>query len=431
LKGFQKVGYVGWTVLLICLLAGGTLFFSVNTVALRIFSRVKLQDAFKAANKEDLTDGLIENAEKLVLACSLYRLIANCCILLLLLALFATAHTGNPQITDYLFAFIIAAAIFSIFSLAIPHAWAKYAGEKILSRTYKLLIFFSTLAWPILYVFQLYDGLVRRLAGVAQISPEEQQEEKQEEFLTGLEQRRTEGVLDEEEQEMIENVLELSDTAADEIMTPRTDIVAIEVKSDLNTILETINTAGHTRVPVYEENIDKIIGLIYAKDLLNEIGKDSADFKLRDKIRDAYFVPETKPLRTLLHEFQSRKLHIAVVLDEYGGTAGIVTLEDIIEELVGEITDEYEETPPEPIKKIDQNTIEADARTYVDDLNDEFDLNLPEDEDYDTIGGFVFSHLGYVPKTGESFDYENLKFTITSAEARRIKRIKIHKATEQ
>ena len=424
------MGYI-WAVLLICLLAGGTLFFSVNTIALRIFSRVKLQDAFKAANKEDLTDSLAENAEKLVLACSLYRLIANCCILLLLLAAFAAARTGNPQFTDYLLAFIIAAAIFSIFSVAIPHAWAKYAGEKILSRTYKLLMFFSILAWPILYVWKFTDGFVKRLTGIPETTPEERQEEKQEEFLTGLEQRRTEGVLDEEEQEMIENVLELSDTAADEIMTPRTDIVAVEVNSDLNTILETINTAGHTRVPVYEENIDKIIGLIYAKDLLTEIGKNPADFKLRDKIRDAYFVPETKPLRTLLHEFQSRKLHIAVVLDEYGGTAGIVTLEDIIEELVGEITDEYEETPPEPIKKIDRNTIEADARTYVDDLNDEFDLNLPEDEDYDTIGGFVFSHLGYVPKTGESFDYENLKFTITSAEARRIKRIRIQKSTEQ
>ena len=417
--------YVGWAVLLICLLAGGTLFFSVNTVALRIFSRVKLQDAFKAANKEDLTDSLAENAEKLVLACSLYRLIANCCILLLLLAAFAAARTGNPQITDYLLAFIIAAAIFSIFSVAIPHAWAKYAGEKILSRTYKLLMLFSILAWPILYVWKFTDGFVKRLTGIPETTPEERQEEKQEEFLTGLEQRRTEGVLDEEEQEMIENVLELSDTAADEIMTPRTDIVAVEVNSDLNTILETINTAGHTRVPVYEENIDKIIGLIYAKDLLTEIGKNPADFKLRDKIRDAYFVPETKPLRILLHEFQSRKLHIAVVLDEYGGTAGIVTLEDILEELVGEITDEYEKAPPEPIKKIDKNTIDVDARTYVDDLNDEFELNLPEDEDYDTIGGFVFSHLGYVPKTDESFDYENLKFVIAAAEARRIKRIRI------
>ncbi|GAJ06268.1 unnamed protein product, partial [marine sediment metagenome] len=248
-----------------------------------------------------------------------------------------------------------------------------------------------------------------RLAGVAETTPQEEQEEKQEEFITGLERRRTEGVLDEEEQEMIENVLELSSSTADEIMTPRTDIVAVEVNSDLQKVLETITTAGHTRVPVFEKNIDNIIGLVYAKDLLAEIGKTGTEFKLRDKIRKAYFVPESKPLRVLLHEFQNQKLHIAVVLDEYGGTAGVVTLEDILEELVGEITDEYEETPPEPIKKIDQNTIEADARTYIDDINDQLELNLPEDEDYETIGGFVFSRLGYIPKTGENFDYENLK----------------------
>jgi CBS domain containing-hemolysin-like protein len=423
------VGYVGWAVLLICALAGGTLFFSVNVIALRIFSRVKLQEAFRAVNKtgtpENLADRLVEDAEKLILTCSLYRLIFNMCILLLLVGIFAALGQGGLQISDYVLTFIIAMIVFSVFGLAIPHAWAKYAGEKILSRTYKVLVLFERVASPVLYILKVYDALVRRLAGVPETTPEEQQEEKQEEFLNGLEQHRMEGVVDKEEQEMIENVLGLSETAADEIMTPRTDIVAVEVNSDLQTVLETINTAGHTRVPVYEDNIDNIIGLVYAKDLLTEMGKPASDFNLRDKIRDAYFVPETKLLRVLLHEFQNQKLHIALVLDEYGGTAGIVTLEDILEELVGEITDEYEKTPSEPIMKIDQNTFEADARTYVDDLNDDFDLNLPEDEDYDTIGGFVFSHLGYIPKTGESFDYKNLKFTVTSAEARRIKRIKI------
>lgn len=425
------MSYLGWTILLICLLAGGALFFSVNTFALRIFSRAKLQDAFENRSKKDRTDIIAKNAEKLALACSLYRLVFNMCILLLLLAGFATARQSTPEISDYLATFIIAAVIFSIFSLAIPHAWAKYAGEEILSRTYKLLTFFSALAWPILYIFRLYDGLVKRLVGVAETTPEEDREEKQEEFLEGLERHKIEGIVDEEEQEMIENVLELSDRTADEIMTPRTDVVAVDVNSDLPAILETIKQGGHTRVPVYEENIDNIIGFIYAKDLLAEIGKDAADFNLRSKLRSAYFVPETKLLRTLLHEFQNQKLHIAVVLDEYGGTAGIVTLEDILEELVGEITDEYEEKPPEPVRKIDADTIETDARMYVDDLNDQFDLNLPDDEDYDTIGGFVFSRLGYIPKTGESFDYENLKFTISSAEPRRINRLIIQKIPEQ
>lgn len=432
------MGYVGWAVLLMCLLAGGTLFFSVNAVALRTFSLVKLQDAFKAAKKNstsrDLAERLAEDSEKLILTCSLFRLTSNMCILLLLISVFINpgqVESMSEFAADYALAFIVAMVIFSVFSLAIPNAWAKYAGEKILSRTHKLLAIFALIASPVLCIFKLYDGVIRRLAGIVETTPEEQHEEKQEEFLTGLEQHRTEGALDEEEQEMIENVLELSSSTADEIMTPRTDIIALEVNSDLQKVLETIAVAGHTRVPVYEDNIDKLIGLVYAKDLLTEIGKDPADFKLRDKMREAYFVPETKPLRVLLHEFQNRKLHIAVVLDEYGGTAGIVTLEDILEELVGEITDEYEETPAEPIKKIDEDTIEADARTYIDDLNDEFELDLPEDEDYDTIGGFVFSRLGYIPKTDESFDYENLKFTIASAEARRIRRIKIRKVTKQ
>jgi CBS domain containing-hemolysin-like protein len=406
--------------------------FSVSAVALRTFSRVKLQEAFKLMGKQDasenLTDRLAENAEKLILTCSLYRLILNMVILLLLVGVFAAARRGPLRTGDYFLTFIIAAVIFSVFSLAIPHAWAKYAGEEVLSRIYGFLLFLASIASPALYFFQLYDRFVRRLAGVVKTTPEELQEERQEEFLNGLDQRRMEGVVDEEEQEMIENVLELSETAAGEIMTPRTDIVAVEAESDLHTVLHTINNAGHTRVPVYEKSIDNIIGLVYAKDLLAEVGKSPADFKLRDKIRQAYFVPETKALRVLLHEFQNQKLHIAVVLDEYGGTAGIVTLEDILEELVGEITDEYEKTPPKPVRKVDQDTIETDARTYVDDLNDEYELNLPEEEDYDTIGGFVFSHLGYIPKTGEAFQYRDLKFTITSAEARRIKRIRIHKS---
>ena len=421
---------VGWIVLLIVILIVCSMFFSVSAVALRIFSRGKLQDAFEQVRRKGLANNLVSNVDKLLWTCCIYRLISNTCILILLLASVAwgreTIATGR-----YVLVFIIAVPIFLIFDHAIPQAWAKYAGEKFLSHTYKLLMFFALIASPIIYVFdlKLYDGLIRRLAGIAESTPEEKQEEKQEEFLNGLEQRRREGVVDEEQQEMIENVLELSDKTADEIMTPRTDIVAVEVNSDLAAILETTIAAGHSRVPVYEKNIDNITGLIYAKDLLTEVGTESGHFKLRSKMRGAYFVPETKHLRALFREFQNQKLHIAVVLDEYGGTAGIVTLEDILEELVGEITDEYEETPQEPIKKIDLSTADVDARTGIDDLNDELDLNLPEDEDYDTIGGFVFSHLGYIPKSGDSFDYKNLKFTIIAAETRRIKRIKIQIVT--
>ena len=427
------MSFVGWAVLLTCLFVGATAFFSACANALRSFSRMRLQEAFRTAGGEDRPESVekvVAHADRLIMACVFYRSVFNIGALLLLVALVSRWY-GQLNAVAYGIVFLVALALFSVFGLAIPQAWAKYAGEKLISRTYSVLAVCALLAAPVLFMLQLYDGFVRRLAGVPPTTAQEQQEEKQEEFLEDLEQHRMEGAVDKEEQEMIENVLELREITAGEIMTPRTDLVAVDVSVDLPTVLETVRHAGHSRVPVYEENIDNIVGLIYAKDLLAEIGKDAAEFNLRNRMREVYFVPETKPLRALLHEFQNQKLHIAVVLDEYGGTAGIVTLEDILEELVGPIADEYEKTPPAAMRKIDENTIEVDARTYVDDLNDAYALDLPEDEDYDTVGGFVFSRLGYIPKAGEHFDYENLEFTIASAEPRRVKRIKIQKVVRQ
>ncbi len=423
--------YIGWSLIAVFLMAAGVLFFSVNAIALRTFSSAKLYEAFKSNSGQFKADKLIENSEKLTLTCSLYVLILNICIALALLSIMVKIKDTPLVFIDYLIIFAITLAIFSIASLGIPHAWAKYSGEKILAKTYIFLNIFAGPVWPMLCVFRIYDKLVKRLAGIQEVTAEQEQEEKEEEFLTDLEQQRIDGVVDAEEQEMIENVLELTDTTASEILTPRTDVIAIEAGTKLNTIIETITLAGHSRYPVYEENVDKIIGLVYAKDLIAEIGKDPTQFKLSDKMREAYFVPETKPLRQLLHEFQNQKQHIAVVLDEFGGTAGIVTLEDILEELVGEIADEYEKPEDEPIVEISKDTIEVDARTYIDDLNDKYELGLPEEEDYDTVGGFVFSHLGYIPKISEQFDYENLKFTITKAEPRKIVRIKIVRSLPQ
>jgi len=193
--------------LLMVFLAGGSLFFSVNAIALQIFSRVKLQEAFKGSNAADLTDELAENAEKLALTCVFYQMLLNICILLLSFWLFAGRGEGNPRGFDYVLASVVGLGIFSVFSLAIPHSLAKYSGERILTRTYKVLTIFSRAALPVLFVLRLYDGIVRRLIGVGEANPEIEQEEKQEEFLNIVEQGKMEGVVDEEEQEMIENVL--------------------------------------------------------------------------------------------------------------------------------------------------------------------------------------------------------------------------------
>lgn len=414
---------VGGSIVFLGVLAGISLFLSLNALALHGFSVMKLQEAFKAAGSEDRFEKFLLVADRLTITCSFLRLLANAGILLILASLMADKH--------YLLTFLVAIIILEIFALIIPFSWAKHAGEFILPRTYSLLKVLMWITRPLLYVAELHDRLVRRLAGVRQRKPEEQQEEKQEEILSFVEQGKLEGVVDEEEMEMIENVLELDETTATEIMTPRTDLVAVSTDADLPTVLEAINKAGHSRIPVYEDTIDNIIGLLYAKDLLSQIGRDPAKFDLCEMMRKPYFVPESKTLRDLLHDFQIQKLHIAVILDEYGGTAGIITIEDILEELVGEITDEYEETPQETFKKIDDVTTDVDARTNIDEVNDELEIELPEEEDYDTLGGFVFSHLGYIPKTGESFDYKDLKLTITLAEPRSVRRVRIQKSPKE
>ena len=438
MKGFhERVSQVDepglWIVLTMISLVGSC-FFSVHLIALRTFSRAKLLDEYKKIGRngegDRMVDHFVSRVERLILCCSWYLVIFRTLTVIVILMLCYGAFPRYPFL-DMLCALCVSLVLMWILSVAIPHAWAKYAGEALLSRTGSFLGVISMPLGPILRLQTLYDGLIRRLAGVVEGTPEEQQEEKQEEFLSELEQHRMEGAVDEEEQEMIENVLELADSTADQIMTPRTDVKAIEVNSDLTTVLNIIIEAGHSRVPVYEENIDNIVGFIYAKDLLKQIGKETGDFELKDHLRDAYFVPETISIRSLLHEFQRQKLHIAVVLDEYGGTAGLVTMEDILEEVVGEIADEYEDSEPESVKQIDEYILELDARTSVDDLNDRFELSLPEEEDYETVGGFVFTQLGYIPKAGESFEYERIKVTILSAEPRRINRLRIERRDDR
>ncbi len=406
--------------------AAGVLFFSVNVYALQFFYSGKLPETNCYRNKERLVSRLTAERENLLFACSFYRLLCNMLTILFMLTGFASIKNAGLDIFDYGVVLAAGFVIFMMLGYAIPYSWAKYAGGNVLSGTCGFLLAVLFICRPLVSIYKFIDILIRRLCGISEITDEQRQEQ----FLGGVEQHKIEGVVDEEEQEMIENVLEMSEKTAQEIMTPRTDIVAIEANSDRQGVFGIVTAAGHSRFPVYETNLDNIIGLLYAKDLLKDSNACNEPFELRSKLRIAYFVPETKPIRELLREFQGQKLHIAVVLDEYGGTAGLISLEDILEVIVGDISDEYDTRPPEPVKRIDRYTIEADARTYIDDINDRFALNLPDSEDYDTVGGFILSHLGSIPQAGTEFEYGNLKFKITAAEARRIKQVRITSAAD-
>jgi CBS domain containing-hemolysin-like protein len=245
------------------------------------------------------------------------------------------------------------------------------------------------------------------------------------ELKVAMEAEEEPGLLEEDEREMIHSIFELGETQVKEVMIPRIDMVCIDSKQSPQQALEVIVKSGHSRIPVFKEKIDNIVGLLYAKDLLRPLIEGRNDFKITDMVRNSYFVPETKLVNELLREFQDKRMHMAVVVDEYGGTAGIVTLEDILEEIVGEIRDEYD-TEEDLIKVVDKSTAEVSAKVNLHDLNEELGLELP-DEEFDTLGGFLYHLAGEVPKKGTRLAHEDLRFAILDVRGQRISKVKITK----
>jgi CBS domain containing-hemolysin-like protein len=266
------------------------------------------------------------------------------------------------------------------------------------------------------------DELVGKLAGGARSAESGQIEQ---EILDVVEEGQKEGIVDQQEREMIESVIEFRDTQVGQIMTARPEIVALELHASLPEVKRTLEESGHSRIPVYDGTLDHVVGILYARDLLKHLGMPPEQFDVRSAIRPAVFVPEIKPLRDLLREFRQQKVHIAIVADEYGGTAGLVTIEDILEELVGEISDEHEPISPSTFRRLDDRTADVDARIYLGDLNRLLGLDLPDDAGYETLGGFVSVTTGRIPPAGHSFEHEGVRYTVTSAEPQKVNRVKI------
>jgi len=230
--------------------------------------------------------------------------------------------------------------------------------------------------------------------------------------------------LDLPRQDMIKGIFSLADKNAKDIMIPRVDIMAIDSTIDLESLVKKVCEVGHSRLPVYKETIDTIIGILYAKDLLKMLIGRSKKFQLEKILHKPFFVPETMPLDELLLEFKKRKLHLAVVIDEYGGKAGIITLEDVLEEIVGEINDEFDDVSVPEIKKINKNSYEVDSRMTISDFNEATGLKLPTQE-FDSISGFVFDLFGKIPIKNEEVQYENVTFKIKDIKGTIINRIKV------
>lgn len=233
-----------------------------------------------------------------------------------------------------------------------------------------------------------------------------------------------EGLFEPEEQMMIYSIFDLGNRLAREIMIPRIDVLALDVETDLGEAIDALINSGYSRVPVYVDTVDNILGLLYAKDLLNVWREGNKIESLRELLRPAYFVPEAKKVDELLTELQGQRVHMAIVVDEYGGVAGVVTLEDIVEEILGEIQDEYDDAEESPYEELSADEYIFLGRVDLDDFNEIVNAELPK-EDADTLGGYIYSRLGRVPTAGESIDINNMQLTVEQVSGRRIRKVRV------
>jgi putative hemolysin len=247
----------------------------------------------------------------------------------------------------------------------------------------------------------------------------------EEELLAMADVALEEEVIESEERALIHSIIEFGDTVVREVMVPRTDMVAVESRASVVDVMEVAIAAGYSRIPVYEQGIDDIAGIVYTKDIMRALSEDRGGEPVRSIMRPAHFVPETKRVAELLREMQAGKFHMAMAVDEYGGTAGLVTLEDLIEELVGEIVDEYDVEEP-TVEPMPGGDVRVNARMPVDELNELLDADLPEG-DWDTVGGLVYDKLGHVPAEGETVEIDGYKMRAEKVQGRRIGRVRITK----
>jgi CBS domain containing-hemolysin-like protein len=283
------------------------------------------------------------------------------------------------------------------------------------------------LLWPITSLLRI--GIARLPGGVDEDSGETifMTEEGLRLLINVAEEEET--ILD-SEREMIASILEMDETVVREVMVPRIDMVAVNVETNLREALEIIIQAGHSRIPVYEGNIDRVVGFLYAKDLLKCFRDGRTDVPIHDLLRPAYFVPVSKKVNILFREMQKRRVHVAVVVDEYGGTAGLVSIEDLIEEIVGEIQDEYDAQVESYIQPMGPHAFLLNSRLDIYTLSELLGLDL-EDEETDTLGGLIYSRMGRVPEQGESVEEGAWRFTVLSLDGRRIDQVRAEMAASE
>jgi len=390
--------------------------FALFEAALHHHSRVRLVTAAKGTSKSAALDALLLHEEELIFASKIGRGLAQIAGIATLVAYLAMGDVSGLPLLAWALG---GCTLFLLLCVAGPHLLGRRSGHVILLRG--LIPYARAIAPLRMLAAMLHRAGSRLFRQGPEPAPDE---EITDEILSVVEEGAREGSLDASEKDMIEGVMDLREMTAEQIMTPRTDLVCLPASATAQDAIERSQERGLSRLPVYRETPDDVIGVLYMKDLLPYLGRGESP-SIEQIVRRPFFVPESKNVGELLHEMKATQTHLAVVLDEYGGTAGVVTIEDILEEIVGEIADEHERAAEREVVRINENAATVGGRTHVDELNKALDLDVPESEEYETIGGLLFNLMGRVPAAGEHYDLNGIRFTILEADERRINRVKV------
>ena len=308
-----------------------------------------------------------------------------------------------------------------IFGEISPKLMARNNSSKIAESVSVIIYVLSIILTPIVACLIFISRLVGRILGVNMTSPQLMITE--EDIISFVNVGNAEGIIEEDEKEMIHSIVTLGETNAKEVMTPRTSMLAFEGTKTINEVWDEILENGFSRIPVYNETIDDIVGILYVKDLMEHIKNGDLNSPISEFVRTPYYVPETKSIIEILKEFRTLKVHIAMVLDEYGGVVGLVTIEDLIEEIVGEIRDEYDDEEDSFYKKIADNEYEVDAMTDIETINKDLELELPISEDYESLGGLIVTTLGRICNVGDEIEIDNIHLKVLEVDKMRVSKV--------
>lgn len=402
-------------------------FFSSAETAFTAINKFKLRTLIDKKTKGAKTIALLLKSPKklltgILVGNNIANVAASAIATKLLLDWIPTLNLGINIAIELVIVTIIVTSLLLFFGEITPKSIAiKVPAPYAAAISHPLKLFLIILK-PITYLFSSLTIVVYKILKIP--TNEITDILSQDEMNTVLNLAKEEGLLEEQEKEMIHSIFNFGDKIVREIMTPRTDTICINSEYSINDVIEIILEKGHSRIPVFEERLDNIIGIIYAKDLLS-LNQNEKKSTLSSHIREAVFIPETKNIVELLTQMKTTKFHMAIVVDEHGGMSGIVTLEDIIEEVLGEIQDEYDKDTIPELKKTGPNTYNADAKVNIDTLSEKIDIEFPGDDDFDTLGGFILSTLGRFPEVNEEINYKNITIIVKEVSKHRITKLKL------